>query len=272
MNQEKEEVLTKLDEISRSIESFNESLIRVRYDDYKRALSEQIQSVFGDNSGTLFDSGLDRIRSSSKCTSKTSCVKHMSAMRDDTLAAFEREDITGAMLILEDTEGELASDRSPCKDEECSNSTIEMIHHIKVLFSISDNLMFRSYIQPETGFTRLSSQGRFFAEHRRSIETDIPSEEVANLIAPLANSYRIEILKMVLHHETSFTQISRNLGLRTGHLQFHIKALKEAGYVRSNRRRRTYSITAKGIAALEGLNKLFEGIAEKKRKPSSIKI
>jgi len=272
MNQEKEELLSKLDEISRSLESFNESLIRVRYDDYKRALSEQIQSVFGDNSGTLFDSGLERIRNSSKCPNKVSCIKHMCAMRDDTMAAFEREDITGAMMFLEDTEGELASDRSPCKDDDCSNETIETIHHIKVLFSISDNLMFRNYIQPETGFTRLSSQGRFFSEHRRNVEQEMPSEEVAQLIGPLANPYRIEIMKMISRQEMSFTQISKSLGLRTGHLQFHLKALKEAGYVRSSRRRRSYSITAKGIAALEGLNKFFEGMSEKKRKPSAIKI
>jgi len=272
MNQEKEEVLSKLDEISKSIESFNESLIRVRYDDYKRALSEQIQSVFGDNSGTLFDSGLERIRSSSKCQNKASCIKHMRAMREDTMAAFEREDITGAMMILEDTEGELASDRSPCRDEECSDGTIEMIHHIKVLFSISDNLMFRDYIQPETGFTRLSSQGRFFSEHRRSTEQELPSEEVSDLIGPLANPYRIEILKMVSHQELGFTQISKALGLRTGHLQFHLKTLKEAGYLRSSRRRRSYSITAKGIAALDGLNKFFDGVSERGRKPSAIKI
>jgi DNA-binding transcriptional ArsR family regulator len=272
MNQEKEEVLTKLDEISKSIESFNESLIRVRYDDYKRALSEQIQSVFGDNSGTLFDSGLEMIRSSSSCQNKASCIEHMCDMREETMAAFGREDIMEAMMILEDTEGELACDRSPCRDEECSDRTIEMIHHIKVLFSISDNLMFRNYIQPETGFTRLSSKGRFFSEHRRSTEQELPSEEVSKMIGPLANPYRIEILKMVSQKEMGFTQISKSLGLKTGHLQFHLKALKDAGYVRSSRHRRSYSITAKGIAALEGLNKFFEGLTEKKRKPSAIKI
>lgn len=272
MNQKKEELLTKLDEISKSIESFNESLNRVRYDDYKHALSEQIQSVFGDNSGTLFDSGMERIRNSSNCPNKTSCIKRISAMRDDTMVAFEREDIAGAMMILEDAEGELACDRSPCKDEECSDATIETIHHIKVLFSISDNMMFRNYIQPETGFTRLSSQGRFFTEHRRDTEQEMPSEEVAQLLGPLANPYRIEIMKMISRQEMSFTQLSKSLGLRTGHLQFHLRTLKDAGYVRSSRRRRSYSLTAKGIAALEGLNKFFEGLSEKKRKPSAIRL
>jgi DNA-binding transcriptional ArsR family regulator len=267
MNQRKEDLMAKLEEISRSIESFNDSLIKVRYDDYKRALSEQIQSAFGDNSGTLFDSGLERIRRSSRCLNKSSCIKHMSAMRDDTMATFEREDIAGAMMILEEIEGGLVSDGSPCKDDKCSDETIETIHHIKVLFSISDNLMFRNYIQPETGFTKLSSQGRFFSEHRRSTEQEIPSDEVSKLISPLANSYRIEILKMISKQEMGFTQISKALGLKTGHLQFHLKALKDAGYVRANRKRRSYSITSKGIAAMEGLNRFFEGLSESKTKP-----
>jgi len=77
---------------------------------------------------------------------------------------------------------------------------------------------------------------------------------------------------MVSHQEMGFTQISKALGLRTGHLQFHLKALKDAGYVRSSRRRRSYMITEKGIAALDGLNKLFQGLSEKRRKPSAIKI
>lgn len=271
MAEESEVLLSKLEEIRRSMESFNESLLRVRYDDYKRAMAEQIQSIFGDNSGTLFDNGMARIVGTSRCHNKEECVVRMRAMRDETLAAFNREDISGALFVLEDTEAELACDRSPCRDFTCSQSTIEMIHQIKVLFSISDNLMFRNYIQPETGFTRLSSQGRFFTEHRRTPEQELPSEEVSKLLDPLSNTYRIEILKILAREETSFTSISRMLDLRTGHLQFHLRALKNAGYVRSSRRRRVYSITAKGLAALEGLQRFFDGMKGTGSRPMAIR-
>jgi len=271
MNKESDVLLGKLEEIRRSMESFNEALLRVRYDDYKRALSEQIQTIFGDNSGTLFDSGVEKIKERSKCPHKQDCVRNMRAMRDETQAAFDREDISGALMILEDYEGELACDRSPCKDDECSSETIEMLHHIKVLFSISDNLMFRNYIQPETGFTKLSSPGRFFSDHRRSSVPELPAQEVSRLIDPLSNPHRIEILKMLAREELSFTQLSRALALRTGHLQFHLKALKEAGYLRSSRRRRLYSITSKGMTALDGLQHLFEALATTQAKPSAIR-
>lgn len=267
MNQESDELLNRLDEIRRSMESFNDTLIRVRYDDYKRALAEQIQSIFGDNSGTLFDTGLEKINKFSKCPNKVECISQMQGMRDDTLAAFEREDISGAMMILEDTEAELACDRSPCKDKGCSQETIEMIHHIKILFSISDNLMFRNYIQPETGFVRLSSQGRFFSEHRRTMEPDMPAKELSMLIDPLSNPYRIEVLKMLSREEMSFTTISRMLNLKTGHLQFHLRALKKAGYISSSRRRRVYSITSRGLSALEWMQQLHEGMTKTKAKP-----
>jgi DNA-binding transcriptional ArsR family regulator len=271
MSKESESVLQKLEDIRKSMESFNETLNRVRYDDYKRALSDQIQSIFGDNSGTLFDSGVEKIQELSQCARKEECVRNLREMKEDTLAAFSREDIAGAMSILEDFEGELACDHSPCKDETCSGDTVEMLHHIKVLLSISDNLMFRNYIQPETGFTRLSSQGRFFSEHRRATSPELPSEELSQLVDPLSNPFRIEILKMLSREEMSFSQISRALDLRTGHLQFHLKALKEAGYLRSSRRRKVYIITARGKAALEGLQRLYEGITAVKPRPSAIR-
>jgi len=243
------------------MESFNETLLKVRYDDYKKALSEQIQIIFGDNSSTLFESGMERMQDLSQCPAKDECLSRLTEMRKDTLAAFQREDIGSSLTILEETEGGFVGKHSPCKDKKCSRATIEMIHEIKVLFSISDNFMFRNYIQPETGFTRLSSQGRFFTDHRRTKESELPSEDIARLLGPLSNPFRIEALKMLSIGEKSFTEISRGLDLQTGHLQFHLKVLTEVGYIRNNKRRRTYSITEKGLTALDGLQRFYSGLS-----------
>ena len=259
--------MAKLEEIRRSMESFNDALNRVRYDDYKKALYEQIQSIFGENSNTIFDSGRQRIAESSSCENKEECTQRLDEMREDTLVAFQREDIGGAMNILEEMEADLTGKGTPCRDRKCSRSTLEMMHQIKVLFSISDNLMFRDYIQPETGFSRLSSQGHFFSDHRRKQPSELEAKVVSELIAPLSNHYRIEILKMLAREEMSFTAISRALDLKTGHLQFHLKVLREADYIRANRRRRSYSVTAKGLTALEGLQRFAEGLGGMGRNP-----
>ncbi|HXZ23306.1 MAG TPA: winged helix-turn-helix domain-containing protein [Methanomassiliicoccales archaeon] len=253
-------LMQKLDDLRRSMEEFNASLNRVRYDDYKKALYGQMRELFGENSSFLIDDSRRRIVESSACVNKTECMKNLDEVRDETLAAFQREDVGGAGIVLEDSEAHYSGRQSPCRDRSCSKATIEMLHELKALISVSDNLMFRNYIRPETNFARLSSQGRFFADHRRTYSPELPAKETADLIAPLSNHYRVEILKMLAKEEMSFTNISRALSLKTGHLQFHLKQLREAEYIRGNRKRRSYSITAKGLAALDGLHRFVDGI------------
>ena len=260
-------LLSKLEEIRRSMASFNEAMVRVRYDDYKSALFEQIQEIFGDNSSSLLDSGMKRIHERSTCPNKKECARRMESLRKDTNEAFGREDISGAILTLEDAEADLACEGSLCEDRKCSKGAIEIIHQAKLLFNISDNLMFRNYIQPETGFTRLSSQGKFFTDHRRTSIEELSAEQACDLIIPLSNPLRIEVLKMLAREEHAFSEISRALNLKTGHLQFHLKSLKNAGYIRSNRKRRMYSITSRGLTALEGLQVFTANLKTTKRRP-----
>lgn len=265
-----EALLVKLEEIRKSMESFNLALVRVRYDDYKGALYEQISAIFGDNSDSLFDSGLRRIRDSSACPNKQECVQRMDTVRGETMAAFQREDIGGAIMTLEDAEADMTREGTLCRDEGCSRSALEMIHQVKVLLNISDNLMFRNYIQPETGFTRLSSEGRFFSDHRRTVAPEISSLEASEALVPLSSPIRLDILKLLVHEERTFTEMSRSLGLKTGHLQFHLKVLKEGGLIRSNRRRRMYSITSKGLTAMEGLQTFVTSLSSKRRGPKPV--
>jgi len=264
MGMNDETLLSKLEEIRRSMESFNEALVRVRYDDYKGALLEQMQQIFGDNSSSLLDSGMRQVHESSPCPNKKECERRIENLRKETNDAFGREDISGAIMILEDAEADLASEDTLCKDRKCSKGTMEVIHQVKLLFNISDNLMFRNYIQPETGFTKLSSQGRFFTDHRRSAAEEISSESICELIVPLSNPFRIEIVRMLAREEHTFSEISRSLNLKTGHLQFHLRVLKDAGYVRSNRRRKMYSVTSRGLTALEGLQGFAANLKSKR--------
>jgi DNA-binding transcriptional ArsR family regulator len=259
-----EALLSKLEEIRHSMESFNEALVRVRYDDYKAALLEQIQEIFGDNSSSLLDSGTRQVHERSTCPNKKECEHRMENLRKETSESFGREDIGGAIMILEEAETELSSTDSLCKDKKCSKETREVIHQVKLLFNISDTLMFRNYIQPETGFTRLSSQGRFFSDHRRSAPEEISSALICELIIPLSNPFRVEIIRMLAREEHTFSEISRTLNLKTGHLQFHLKILKDAGYIRANRKRRMYSITSRGLTALEGIQGFASNLRSKK--------
>lgn len=253
---ENEAVLTKLDELRKSMEAFNQSLDRVRYDEFKTAFYEQIQGIFARHGDTLLESGMETMSEFSSCNCKRECMMDMVRLRDETLGAFRRDDLTGALLVLEAEESRLTGEGSPCTDRRCSRYTLDTIHQIKALFSISDNLKFRNYIQPETSFTKLSP-GRPLTRSGRERKERTPTE-IANALTPLSNPWRVEILKLLSLHDRSFSEMSKALDLKTGHLQFHLRVLQKSGLIKNNSRRRVYSISVKGSAALDGVQALVE--------------
>jgi DNA-binding transcriptional ArsR family regulator len=254
---ENEPVLSKLDELRKSVEAFNETLDRVRYDDFKMAFYEQIQALFGRHSRTLFDSGMEAMDEFSSCTHKKECMENLERTRREVFAAFQRDDMPGAVMVLEDEEACLTYDRSMCTDQRCSRFTLDTLRQIKALFSISDNLKFRNYIQPETSYTRFTSNGRI-ATRMETEKEELTSAEVADIVSTLAHPWRLEILKLLSQNEQSFSDISSALNLKTGHLQFHLKVLRENGFIKNNARRRMYSITLKGTTALDGITGLAD--------------
>ncbi len=242
---ENEAVLTKLDELRKSMEAFNDTLDRVRYDDFKTVFYEHIQNIFGRHSKMLFDSGMDAMSEFSSCVNRKECMASFERSRKEVLAAFQRDDMHGALMVLEDAEAQLTYDNSICTDKRCSRYTMDTLRQIKALFSISDNLKFRNYIQPETSFSRLTFNGRL-TNHWAAERKEPTSMEVAAAISMLANSWRLEVLKLLAQQEQSFSDMSKALDLKTGHLQFHLRVLQEAGCIKNNSRRRMYSITVEG--------------------------
>ena len=58
--------------------------------------------------------------------------------------------------------------------------------------------------------------------------------------------------------DETLTGLSNGLGLKKGHLQFHIDSLLRAKYIKYDRKSHLYSITARGAIALDEIKKLIE--------------
>jgi DNA-binding HxlR family transcriptional regulator len=84
---------------------------------------------------------------------------------------------------------------------------------------------------------------------------------VEEILAPLSNSWRINILMLLSKDSASLAELSKALGLQKGHLQFHLKTLVVPKYIAYDRRTHQYTITAKGEATLNGLAALLDDIA-----------
>ena len=88
--------------------------------------------------------------------------------------------------------------------------------------------------------------------------TDIPEETaVKELLEPIANVLRFQILKSLSVQTRTFSDISAQTGLRGGNLLFHIKKLTESGMILQSHERGDYVITDKGFKTLNAVSALY---------------
>lgn len=80
---------------------------------------------------------------------------------------------------------------------------------------------------------------------------DVKEEEICNLLAPLSHVTRLKILKKLGKGGENYTQLERKIGVKGGHLQFHLNNLIQAGYVTQEKPQGKYVITRKGLIALK---------------------
>ena len=85
--------------------------------------------------------------------------------------------------------------------------------------------------------------------HGTTLSADLIS--ISHMFAPLSHPARLQILQVLSLRDRAFTDLSRELDLRTGHLQFHMRPLLDEGYVSKLRNRGDYSITPRGRTALD---------------------
>jgi DNA-binding transcriptional ArsR family regulator len=86
---------------------------------------------------------------------------------------------------------------------------------------------------------------------------EIANESVVkDLLEPVANVQRFEILKALSVQTRTFSDISQMTGLRGGNLLFHIRKLTEAGMILQRHERGDYIITDKGYKTLMAISEL----------------
>ena len=73
---------------------------------------------------------------------------------------------------------------------------------------------------------------------------------VKNVLEPLSNKQRLQILKSLSYETLTFTALSELTGLRGGNLLFHIQKLLESNLILQRHERGDYMITKKGFNLL----------------------
>lgn len=90
-----------------------------------------------------------------------------------------------------------------------------------------------------------------------ALETGALMREV---LEPVSNPQRLEILRAVAFETKSFSAFSEITGLRGGNLLFHLQKLMDSGLILQQHERGDYMITEKGFKILQGLNGLYSSL------------
>jgi DNA-binding transcriptional ArsR family regulator len=101
---------------------------------------------------------------------------------------------------------------------------------------------------------------------------EVKEEEICDLLAPLSNVTRLKILKNLGKGGKNFAQLERLMGIKGGHLQFHLNNLIQAGYVTQEKPQGRYLITMNGLKALRFSYELREAIGGNQVSPSTLGI
>jgi len=100
-----------------------------------------------------------------------------------------------------------------------------------------------------------------YAKAREAGESpaELPDETIVkDLLEPVANIQRFQILKSLTVQTRTFSDISQMTGLRGGNLLFHIRKLTDSGMILQRHERGDYIITDKGFKTMTAISKLHQ--------------
>ena len=104
---------------------------------------------------------------------------------------------------------------------------------------------------------------RIYADNQEQ-KSDISALETGALmrevLEPVSNPQRLEILRAVAFETKSFSAFSEITGLRGGNLLFHLQKLMDSELILQQHERGDYMITEKGFKILQGLNELYSSL------------
>lgn len=228
-------LLKTIDDLRKELQRLDRRLQDVRYEDFKKIAVAQIQLTLAEYYWQFIESGLHEMDCFSTCELRNECKRDLRGMMYEVVMDFIDDDLEDALGRLEEIEFLISGEDSPCRSEECRTHTMDLIRTMKLLFTLSRHIR-----------TKMNREAE-----EEPVKCSLPSEEISRMIFPLSHPLRIEILRVLRSGEKNFSEISKILEIKTGHLQFHLRLLQGEGYIKKSKSRGRYLLTPKGSVALE---------------------
>lgn len=228
-----------LDALRSEVRALGNSIVGIKREDFARAYSEQIRSILLEK----IDRGLAELGSAA-AGSKEECRDRLIDLVDSVIALYQAGSKEAALNVLDEFRSEIANGKAPFNERQFSRLARDIIRQTRSYLEL-DRLINKP-TQSILGAPRAAASPK-------AILSPVAAEKV---LAPLSSSWRMNLLLLLSEDRRSLAELSKELGIQKGHLQFHLKALSNADYIRYDRRTHLYSITGRGSIALDGVAEL----------------
>jgi hypothetical protein len=239
MEERENDLLRRIEELRQGLDALGRSVTSLRKDGMDRAFHEQIGASYLDNNREAVRAVL-----SGSNISSIPVLDEISGLYDIAMERYELNDLEGALSVLDRVRDLAASVSGNEIGPDLRKELIAVLDRSRQQMAMLETLRFH------TGRPGL----------RRSCDSayaGVEPERMEDMLSPLSNAIRLKVLALLYTNSRSFTEMGSELRIQKGHLQFHIRKLVDAGYIKVDRRTHLYSIEKKGLLAVDGLGQLF---------------
>lgn len=226
-----------LDVLRSEVRALGSSVAGIKREDFARAYAEQIRSILLERIDRALAEMVD-------AGGREEARSRLVEMVDRSVASYQVGSKEQALSVLDEFQEEIVNGTAPFNDRRYSRLAQDLIRQI------------RSYLELEKIVNKPTQS--VLGDPRAPTATKEVLSPVAaeKALAPLASSWRMNILMLLSMDSRSLAELSKELGVQKGHLQFHLRSLSNADYIRYDRRTHLYSLTERGSIALDGVAEL----------------
>lgn len=173
-----------------------------------------------------------------KCEMRETCKSSFTGFLQKNASLIKHDEVNEDVILK--NQSELNGMRNNAPSKQCE----KCFSQVQNLFGKQINLMRSLRIYNANG------------EKKEEIST-VPEEFMVDILEPLSNKQRMQILKAIAIETKTFSALSELTGLRGGNLLFHLQKLLDSGMILQRHERGDYMITDKGFKILKGVSDMY---------------
>lgn len=233
----------KLSEMHDDIKKVMEFTSRLRFEAALESSRHEYSNALLSHLFEDIDTGLER-NMVKKCPEKKNCTSAFTALLQQNAALIKKNKVDDELISnSREKLDELKCGAPYSKCEKC--------------FSEVSSLLVKQ--------VNLMRSMRIYADNQEQ-KPDISALKtgvvMSDILEPVSNYQRLEILRAVAFETKSFSAFSELTGLRGGNLLFHLQKLTDSGLILQQHERGDYMITEKGFRILQGLNEIYSSLQD----------